>query len=272
VSQLLHVQDVDVVLGRGRRANRILHGVSLRVDRGEIVGIVGETGSGKTTLARTVVGLVDPVRGTVSVDGEPISALRGEARRTFRRGGQVQLVFQDPLRSLDPDLTIGRIIGEGLAVQGKLTDEEIAERAREGLVTVGLDPELADRHPGRISGGQRQRVAIARALVMRPGLLLCDEPVSALDASNRNRVLRLLDDVRRSLDIGIVVISHDLGSLAAIADRIVVLYRGEVVEDGPTDEVFGAPTHPYTVKLVDSAPSLTRQRYATTEGTPHAHH
>jgi ABC-type glutathione transport system ATPase component len=269
---LLRVTDVDVVLGRRRRASQILTTVSLSAERGEIVGIVGETGSGKTTLARTIVGLIDPVRGTVLVDGEPVSTLRGPARRVFRRTGQVQLVFQDPLRSIDPDLTIGQAVGEGLAVQGQLTPREIADRARQALVTVGLAPDLADRYPTQVSGGQRQRVAIARALVMRPSLLLCDEPVSALDASNRNRVLRLLDDLRRTLDIGIVVISHDLGSLAAVADRIVVLYRGQVVEDGATDEVFGTPRHPYTVRLVASAPTLSRQRpYAETEGTSHAH-
>jgi ABC-type dipeptide/oligopeptide/nickel transport system ATPase subunit len=263
MTELLRVDEVDVVLGRRHQASQILSGVSARVSAGEIVGVVGETGSGKTTLARTIVGLVDPVRGTVTVDGQPVSTLRGEARRAFRRTGRVQLVFQDPLRSLDPELAIGRVVGEGLAIQGKLRPIEIAERARDALVTVGLDPDLADRYPAQVSGGQRQRIAIARALVMRPRLLICDEPVSALDASNRNRVLRLLDDLRRTLDIGLLVISHDLGSLAAVADRIVVLYRGQVVEEGPTDEVFGAPRHPYTVRLVAAAPSLSRQRPLT---------
>jgi oligopeptide/dipeptide ABC transporter ATP-binding protein len=259
MSPVLEVDSVDVVLGRRRRATRILADVSVTVGRGEIVGVVGETGSGKTTLARTIVGLVDPVRGRVAVAGEPVSELGRSARRVARRRGLVQLVFQDPLRSLDPDLTVGRLVGEGLAVRGGLRPTEIRERVLRALDTVGLDRDLDDRYPAQVSGGQRQRVAIARALVMEPELLICDEPVSALDASNRNRILLLLDELRRTLDLAVVVISHDLASLAAVADRIVVLYRGRVVEQGPTEQVFGEPRHPYTALLVASAPSLTRQ-------------
>jgi oligopeptide/dipeptide ABC transporter ATP-binding protein len=258
VTPVLAVESVDVVLGRRRHATRILADVSVSVARSEIVGVVGETGSGKTTLARTIVGLVNPVRGRVEVAGETVSELGRSARRTARRRGRVQLVFQDPLRSLDPDLTIGRLIGEGLAIRGGLRTAEIRDRVLHALDTVGLDRELVDRFPAQLSGGQRQRVAIARALVLRPELLICDEPVSALDASNRNRILLLLAELRRTLDLAVVVISHDLGSLASIADRIVVLFRGRVVEQGPTEQVFGDPRHPYTALLVASAPSLTR--------------
>lgn len=268
MSDLVRVEHVDVTLGRGRRATPVLRDVSLHAQRGEIVGIIGETGSGKTTLARTMVGLINPARGRVVVDDEPVSTLRGDARRNFRRSGRVQLVFQDSLRSLDPDLTINRIVAEGLTVQGRSTPDDIAARVAAGLTAVGLDPDLATRLPGEISGGQRQRVVIARALVMNPSLLICDEPVSALDASNRNRILRLLDDLRRTTPVGILVIAHDLGSLAAVADRIVVLYRGQVVEHGPTDDIFGAPTHPYTIRLVESVPSLTRPPAEATRETP----
>jgi oligopeptide/dipeptide ABC transporter ATP-binding protein len=257
---LLAVESVDVILGRGWRATKILNAVDLRIWPGEIVGLVGETGSGKTTLARAVVGLVDPARGQIVFDGTPISALRGRARRAERRSGHVQLVFQDPLRSLDPDLTVAEIVGEGLRIRGETDSGEIARRVLDALAKVGLDASVLPRTPGQISGGQRQRVSIARALATEPRLLICDEPVSALDASSRNYVLRLLDQLRATLGLPIVVISHDLSSLAGIADRIVVLYRGRIVEDGPVDQVFANPQHPYTALLMASAPSVHHDR------------
>jgi oligopeptide/dipeptide ABC transporter ATP-binding protein len=257
---LLDVAGVDVVLGRGWRASQVLSDVDFRVWPGEIVGLVGETGSGKTTLARTVTGLVRPRAGTVTFDGTEVSRLRGAARRRERRTGHMQLVFQDPLRSLDPDLTVGDIVGEGLKVRGGLSAAEIDERVASALAQVGLDPALRGRQPGQVSGGQRQRVSIARALATGPRLLLCDEPVSALDASNRNYILRLLAELRDTLGLPIVIISHDLSSLAGIADRVVVLYRGRIVEDGPVDRVFTQPRHPYTALLMASAPSVQHDR------------
>jgi oligopeptide/dipeptide ABC transporter ATP-binding protein len=256
---LLAVESVDVVLGRGWRASQILSGVDLTVWPGEIVGLVGETGSGKTTLARTVAGLVDPVRGRVVLGGTVISALRRRARRAERRRGHLQLVFQDPLRSLDPDLTTADIVGEGLRIRGDAATE-VRERVAAALDKVGLDATVLSRTPGQLSGGQRQRVSIARALATEPQLLICDEPVSALDASNRNYILRLLDELRRSLGLSIVIISHDLSSLAGIADRVAVLYRGRIVEDGPVADVFAAPRHPYTALLLASAPSVRQDR------------
>jgi oligopeptide/dipeptide ABC transporter ATP-binding protein len=252
---LLAVESVEVTLGRGWRANPVLSGVDLDVWPGEIVGLVGETGSGKTTLARTVVGLVNPKRGRVVLDGRPVSALRRGARRAERRRGHVQLVFQDPLRSLDPDLTVAEIVAEGLRIRGE-ADGEIRRRVTGALENVGLDATVLERTPGQISGGQRQRVSIARALAVEPRLLICDEPVSALDASTRNYVLRLLDELRTSLGLAIVIISHDLSSLAGIADRVVVLYRGRIIEDGPVDRVFATPRHPYTALLMASAPGI----------------
>jgi ABC-type glutathione transport system ATPase component len=255
---LLAVEDVDVVLGRGWRASQVLSTVNLKIWPGEIVGLVGETGSGKTTLARTVVGLVRPKKGKIVFEGTEISGLRGRARRQERRSGHVQLVFQDPLRSLDPDLTVAQIVSEGLTIRGGIDAKDIERRVAEALGKVGLDTTLLHRTPGQISGGQRQRVAIARALAAQPRLLLCDEPVSALDASNRNYILRLLGELRDSLALPIVIISHDLSSLAGIADRVVVLYRGRIVEDGPVGEVFAAPRHPYTALLMASAPSVSK--------------
>ncbi len=191
-----------------------------------------------------MVGLARPRDGRVLFDGKEISALRGAARRRERRTGHIQLVFQDPLRVLDPDLTVGDIVGEGLRIRGGLSTDEIAARVEDALAKVGLGAALRPRQPGQISGGQRQRVSIARALAADPKLLLCDEPVSALDASNRNYILRLLAGLRDSLGLPIVIISHDLSSLAGIADRVVVLYRGRIVEDGPVDQVFTRPRAP----------------------------
>lgn len=260
---LLQIEAVDVVLGRGWQASTILSDVNLRIWPGEILGLVGETGSGKTTLARTVVGLIDPKRGRVIFDGKTVSRLRGRARRAERRSGNVQFIFQDPLRSLDPDMTVAEIVGEGLEIRGGLTREAIRGRVVAALDKVGLDTRLLSRTPGQISGGQRQRVSIARALATDPRLLICDEPVSALDASNRNYVLRLLGQLRDSLGLPILIISHDLSSLAGIADRVAVLYRGRVVEDGPVGEVFAAPRHPYTALLMASAPSVRHDRELT---------
>jgi oligopeptide/dipeptide ABC transporter ATP-binding protein len=257
---VLAVESVDVILGRGWRAAKVLSAIDLRIWPGEIVGLVGETGSGKTTLARTVVGLVDPARGRIVLGGVPISTLRRGARRAERRRGHVQLVFQDPLRSLDPDLTVDEIVGEGLRIRGETDSGEIRRRVLGALEKVGLDATMLHRTPGQISGGQRQRVSIARAVAAEPRLLICDEPVSALDASNRNYILRLLDQLRNSLGLPVVVIAHDLSSLAGIADRIVVLYRGRIVEDGPAGQVFAAPRHPYTALLMASAPSVTHDR------------
>ena len=252
---LLAVAGVDVVLGHGWRASQVLTGVDLDIWPGEIVGLVGETGSGKTTLARTIVGLVRPRPGRVVFAAPRSPACAAPRGRRERRSGHVQLVFQDPLRSLDPDLTVAEIVGEGLTIRGGLDAAEISERVDDALAKVGLDAALRDRTPGQISGGQRQRVSIARALAAGPKLLLCDEPVSALDASNRNYILRLLAELRDSLGLPIVIISHDLRSLAGIADRVVVLYRGRIVEDGPVGQVFTAPRHPYTALLMASAPA-----------------
>jgi oligopeptide/dipeptide ABC transporter ATP-binding protein len=257
---LLEVADIDVVLGRGWRANQVLTGVNLKVWPGEIVGLVGETGSGKTTLARTVVGLAKPRGGRVVFDGSEISRLRGAALRRERRTGHIQLVFQDPLRSLDPDLTVRDIVGEGLTIRGGRSAADVQARVEDALAQVGLPVALQHRQPGQLSGGQRQRVSIARALAADPKLLLCDEPVSALDASNRNYILRLLAELRDRLDLPIVIISHDLSSLAGIADRVAVLYRGRIVEDGPVEQVFTRPRHPYTALLMASAPSVKHDR------------
>jgi oligopeptide/dipeptide ABC transporter ATP-binding protein len=255
VTAVLRVRDLTVAFGR----SPVLAGVDLTVNAGEIVGIIGETGSGKTTLARAVVGLAPVRSGRIEFDGTELTGLRGKRLRDFRRTGRLQYAFQDPLRALDPQQTVATIVGEGLTVAGGLDRDEVAERVTGALRQVGLEPELSGRTPAQLSGGQRQRVLLARSVAVRPRLLICDEPVSALDASNRNHVLRLLDQLRTAGGMSIVVISHDLSSLAGIADRVVVLYGGRVVEEGPIAGVLADPRHPYTGLLTASAPSVRRE-------------
>jgi ABC-type glutathione transport system ATPase component len=263
MSGLLTVDSLRVDLGRHHKV-RVLDGVSFEVRAGEVVGLIGETGSGKSTIARTILGAVAPASGTVTVQGTDVGILRGLRRRLWRRTGAVQYIFQDPLRSLDPDHPIAVSVGEGLRI-GRARGPEVESRVNGALSDVGLDQSLRGRRPAELSGGQRQRAAIARALVMRPSLLICDEPVSALDASSRDRVLRTLTDLRTTGDLGLLVISHDIGSLAAIADRILVLHDGVIVESGPTRDLLADPQHPYTRLLVASVPVIGVAGIASTE-------
>jgi ABC-type glutathione transport system ATPase component len=254
---LLEISSLRVRFG----AHEVLRGVDLQVAPGEIVGVIGETGSGKTTLARSVVGLVKPNAGSIRYEQTELTTLGdGRRRRAFRRSGAIQLVFQDPLRSLDPAVRVAQTVTEGLAVRGRLSAEARRAEAERALALVGLGPELLERVPSDISGGQRQRVAIARALVMRPRLILLDEPVSALDASNRGAMLRTLGDLRDELGAALVIVSHDLTSMAGVVDRVIVLYEGAVVEQGPAERVFAEPEHEYTRLLLAAAPATVRAR------------
>ncbi|MCX4238433.1 MULTISPECIES: ABC transporter ATP-binding protein [Streptomyces] len=251
---VLEVTGLNVHYGPRRQRRRALHDVSLSVAPGETVGIIGETGSGKSTFARTVLGLVRASSGRIVIGGEDVGAYGGRQWRGLRRRGVVQYVFQDPLRSLDPDLTIEDSLIEPLLIQG-VARQEAADRARTFLARVQLSEDLLGRLPGELSGGQRQRVAVARALVTEPELVILDEPVSALDSANRVQILRILKDLRAA-GTALVFISHDLGSVAGIADRIAVLYQGELVEVGAAREVVTDPRHVYTRLLVGSAPTL----------------
>ncbi|GAA2011052.1 hypothetical protein GCM10009839_01320 [Catenulispora yoronensis] len=264
---LLAVDTVTVGYG-GRHGAPVLTEAILAVRSAEIVGIIGETGSGKTTLARAVTGLVPVRSGRIVFDGTEISALRGRERRAFRRSGRLQFAFQDPLRALDPELTVAESVGEALAIAGTADKAEREARVADALHAVGLPEGLLDRYPGRLSGGQRQRVLLARSLVTRPALLICDEPVSALDAANRGHVLRLLADLRDTTATSVLVISHDLPSLAGVADRVAVLHRGRVVEEGPVRQVLEDPQDPYTARLVAAAPRLRREQLLTASPTP----
>ncbi|MGW6795216.1 ABC transporter ATP-binding protein [Streptomyces chartreusis] len=251
---VLSVEGLEVHYGTRRRRRRALHDVSLNIAPGETVGVIGETGSGKSTLARAVLGLVPASAGSVVVDGAEVSAYGPRQWRALRRRGVIQYVFQDPLRSLDPDLTVEASLTEPLLIPG-VPRAEAATRVRAFLPKVRLTEDLLERLPSELSGGQRQRVAVARALVTEPRLVILDEPVSALDSANRVQVLQILKELRAD-GVALAFISHDLGSVAGVADRIAVLYRGELVEDGPADDVISTPRHPYTRLLVRSAPTL----------------
>jgi len=251
----LEVTALSVAYGKGESRRVALRGASFSVRRGEILGIIGETGSGKSTLARAVLGLVKPASGSVTIIGEEVTSFSSGQWREFRRRGVVQYVFQDPLRSLDPELTMAESIAEPLWVQGRRSQLEIDAIVAESLQRMKLPASLGDRYPGELSGGQRQRVAVARALCTEPQLLILDEPVSALDAANRVQVLESLSGLRAA-GVSLLFISHDLGSVAGIADRILVLYRGSIVELDTAQAVVQQPRHPYTRLLVSSAPTL----------------
>ncbi|MEU0957191.1 ATP-binding cassette domain-containing protein [Streptomyces niveus] len=241
--------------GSGRRGGTVaVDGVSLSVAPEETLGLVGESGSGKTTVARCVAGLLRPKAGTLTLDGRPLGRAGRRSPESLRA---VQMVFQDPRSSLNPRMTVASIIAEVwhthpvTAPQG---DRTVALHRL--LADMGLDPEVASRRAGDLSGGQCQRVSIARALAVRPGLLVCDEAVSALDVSVQAQILRLLIDLRHRHRLAMLFISHDLGVVHQIADRVAVMHRGVIVEQGRTGEVLTAPRHPYTRELLDAALDL----------------
>jgi ABC-type glutathione transport system ATPase component len=227
-----------------------LAGVSFHIAPGEALGLVGESGSGKTTTGRLVARLEDPTGGTMRLDGEDWLALSGRALRQRRR--DVQVVFQDPQTSLNPRMRCGDQVAEPLRIQRLVGRGEISSRVAQLLAEVGLAPETAGRFPSELSGGQRQRVAIARAIATRPRLLVCDEPVSALDVSVAAQIVNLFLDLRDQHGLSYLFISHDLAVVRRIADRIAVMYRGRIVEEGPAAEVATRPQHPHTVALLSA--------------------
>lgn len=247
---LLSVNDLVVRFpGRRGRSTEVIHGVSFELERGKTLSLVGESGSGKTTIGRAVLGLAPVSEGNISFRGETIS----NAPRALRRkvASEIQVVFQDPYSSLNPSMTVQSILVEPLAAAG-VSDGK--NKVRELLDAVGLPAGAESRYPREFSGGQRQRIAIARALAMNPSIIICDEPTSALDVTTQATVLALLKEIQERTGVAYLFISHDLGVVNQVSDRIAVLKGGEIVEIGEAKQVANAPTHPYTRKLQMAAP------------------
>lgn len=250
---LLQVKDLRVNFPQGRgKVFQALKGISLDIQPGETVGLVGESGSGKTTVGRVILGLTEATSGDVWFEGENITHASRERRRTL--GRDIQVVFQDPYGSLNPARTIGDTLAEPLMNDKSLSPQDIAHRVAEVLQQVGMPADTASRYPGMFSGGQRQRIAIARAVIAKPRLIVCDEPVSALDLSVQAQVLNLLKSLQQSMGLAMLFISHDLTVVRHVSHRTVVLYRGDIVEQGDAGQVHDHPEHPYTRALLAAAP------------------
>jgi oligopeptide transport system ATP-binding protein len=257
-------------LGRRRAAVRAVDGVSLEIGRGETLGLVGESGCGKSTLGRVLLRLIEADSGAISFTGRDVRALNGTELRRLR--AEAQMVFQDPYASLNPRMTIGDALAEPLALHDTVPPAQRPGRVAELLTLVGLRPGQARRYPHEFSGGQRQRIGIARALAANPKLLVCDEPVSALDVSIQAQIINLLQALKRRFGLSLLFIAHDLAVVRHVADRVAVMYLGRIVETAPTARLFSAPRHPYTRALLAAVPipdpALRRERVLLTGEIP----
>jgi len=233
-------------------AVRAVDGVSFDVKRGETVGLVGESGCGKSTTARTILQLYKPTAGSVTFDGTDLLKLKGEQMRQMRR--KMQMIFQDPYASLNPRMTVAQLVGEPLMVHSAATGAEINERVAHLLELVNLNPAFASRYPHEFSGGQRQRIGVARALALQPSFIICDEPISALDVSIQAQVVNLLEELQEQFNLTYLFIAHDLSMVKHISDRVAVMYLGVIVELATRDELYTNPLHPYTQALLSAVP------------------
>ncbi len=266
IAPLLTVRDLHMrfpvrtgVLQRTTGWIRAVDGVSFNIARGETLGLVGESGCGKTTIGRSILRLIPPTSGSVRFDGRDVLAARGAALKRLRR--EMQIIFQDPAGSLNPRMRIEAIVGEPLTVHSLVRSrDDLRARVEALLDRVGMPRAAADRYPHEFSGGQRQRIGIARALALQPRFIVCDEPTSALDVSIQAQILNLLADLRDELGLSYLFISHDMAVIQHICDRVAVMYRGKIVESGSRDQVMLKPRHPYTRSLLSAVPEPDPRR------------
>lgn len=271
---LLEIDNLKVHFKSRGLLVRAVDGVSLRVEKGESVGLVGESGCGKSSLGNAVIRLVPVTEGRIVYDGLDVSALKGKSLKAYRR--RVQMIFQDPFGSLNPRIPVGKAMSEVMKVHHimpetdfsrKTAREFLEDRIRHVLQTVGLDASYAWRYPHEFSGGQRQRIGIARAMVLNPSLVIADEPVSALDVSVQVQVLNLMKDLQKQLGLSYLFVAHDLAVVRYMCDRVMVMYRGRIVEEAPGEEIFNRPAHPYTEALLSAVPDLDKALRSRKEGS-----
>lgn len=260
----------DKLIGKPTSFVKAVDGVSFDVYRGEVLGLVGESGCGKTTISRSILGLIQPTSGSIVFEGQELMGMKKKQLRSMR--SDLQIVFQDPYSSLSPRMQIGDTIAEPMEIQKIGTRNERRQRVEELLEIVGLEKGFANRYPHEFSGGQRQRIGIARVLAANPKFMICDEPVSALDVSVRSQILNLLIDLKRDFGLTMLFISHDLSVVEYICDRIVVMYLGKVMEIAKRDDLYNNPSHPYTQALLSAIPipdpTVKRERIFLEGDTP----